>query len=227
MPQLVWVAQPDGRHIYFNRRCYEEAGVDEHAPLAERWSELLHPEDRERRLAHWRHCLETGEPYQIEYRFRGADGEYRWFIARAVPLRHKDGSIARWIGTCTDIEDSKRAEARLRQTQKLESIGLLAGGIAHDFNNLLVGVIGNASLATDMLPPGHAVAEILQRVVRSGEHAAHLTRQLLAYAGKGRSVVQPVNLSTLVIEISRSHREFGLEENRFSLGSRAGNSRRR
>jgi PAS domain S-box-containing protein len=200
MPQLVWITEPDGRHIYFNRRWYEQIGVDADASLGERWSELLHPEDRERCLAYWRQCLQSGEPYQIEYRFRVASGEYRWFLGRAVPVRDGHGRITRWFGTCTDIEDSKRAEAALRQAQKLESVGLLAGGIAHDFNNLLVGVIGNASLAATLLPPRHAAAGILQLVVESGEQAAHLTRQLLAYAGKGRFIVEPVDLSALVIE---------------------------
>ena len=87
----------------------------------------------------------------------------------------------------TDITERKRAEERLRQAQKLESLGLLAGGVAHDFNNLLVGVIGNASLAQEMLPPDHPAAELLDGVIKTGEQAAHLTRQMLAYSGKGSS----------------------------------------
>jgi CheY-like chemotaxis protein len=79
---------------------------------------------------------------------------------------------------------------------------LLAGGIAHDFNNLLVGVIGNASLAQKLLPAGHDVAEYLEEILKSGEKAAHLTRQMLAYAGKGRFEVQPLNLSAVVEEMS-------------------------
>ncbi len=200
MPQLVWITQPDGKHVYFNRRWYEQVGASPEESLGEGWAGLLHPEDRERCLSYWRRCLETGEPYQIEYRSRVAGGEYRWFLGRAVPARDDHGRITRWFGTCTDIEDGKRAEAALRQTQKLESVGLLAGGIAHDFNNLLVGVIGNASLAADILPPRHPAAGILERVVESGEQAAHLTRQLLAYAGKGSFVIEPVNLSSLVEE---------------------------
>ena len=101
----------------------------------------------------------------------------------------------------TDITERKKAEDRLWQAQKLESIGLLAGGVAHDFNNLLVGVIGNASLAREMLPPGEAV-ELLKRVVKSGEQLAHLTRQMLAYAGKGRFAVEQLRLSDLIPEIS-------------------------
>ncbi len=86
----------------------------------------------------------------------------------------------------TDITERKKAEERLWQAQKLESIGLLAGGVAHDFNNLLVGVIGNTSLAIETLPEGHESVELLQGVLKTGEQLAHLTRQMLAYSGKGR-----------------------------------------
>jgi two-component system, cell cycle sensor histidine kinase and response regulator CckA len=101
----------------------------------------------------------------------------------------------------TDITERKKAENRLWQAQKLESIGLLAGGVAHDFNNLLVGVIGNASLAQEMLPLGHEVAGLLQGVLSTGEKLAHLTRQMLAYSGKGRFVVEPLSLSDVIPEM--------------------------
>jgi PAS domain S-box-containing protein len=102
----------------------------------------------------------------------------------------------------TDISERKKAEKLLRESQKLESLGLLAGGVAHDFNNLLVGVIGNASLAQEMLPPGHPAAGLMAGVLRSGEQAAHLTRQMLAYSGKGRFLVEPLDLSALIPEMS-------------------------
>jgi PAS domain S-box-containing protein len=102
------------------------------------------------------------------------------------------------LALITDVTERKRAEERLRQTQKLESLGLLAGGVAHDFNNLLVGVIGNASLAQEMLPPDHPAADLLHAVLKTGEQAAHLTRQMLAYSGKGKFVVEPLNLSALI-----------------------------
>ena len=100
-----------------------------------------------------------------------------------------------------DIIERKRAEERLQHSQKLESIGLLAGGIAHDFNNLLVGVIGNASLARDMLPPDHPIVELLQTVLTSGEQAAYLTRQMLAYAGKGQFLMERLDLSDTISEL--------------------------
>jgi PAS domain S-box-containing protein len=93
-------------------------------------------------------------------------------------------------------------EARLQQSQKMESVAMLAGGIAHDFNNLLVGIIGNASLAEDLLPPGSPAAETIREVVKAGERAACLTREMLAYSGKGRFVVERVDLSKLVRDVT-------------------------
>ena len=94
-------------------------------------------------------------------------------------------------------------EEQLRQAQKLESLGLLAGGVAHDFNNLLTGILGNASLVLEMLSPPEPERSMLEDVVRASERAAELTRQLLAYAGKGKFIVQPVHLSEVVKEISQ------------------------
>jgi PAS domain S-box-containing protein len=93
-------------------------------------------------------------------------------------------------------------EARLQQSQKMESIAVLAGGIAHDFNNLLVGIVGNASLAEEILPPGSPAAETIREVVKAGERAACLTREMLAYSGKGRFVVERVDLSELVRDVT-------------------------
>jgi len=101
-----------------------------------------------------------------------------------------------------DLTESKKLQQRVLEAQKQESVGVLAGGIAHDFNNLLVGVIGHASLAQDLLPTDHPARDLLAHVVSNGEQAAHLTRQMLAYSGKGRFLLEPLNLSELFEEIS-------------------------
>jgi PAS domain S-box-containing protein len=101
-----------------------------------------------------------------------------------------------------DLTERKQLERRVLEAQKLESLGVLAGGVAHDFNNLLVGVMGNASLAKEMLEEPHPASELLESVLTASEHAALLTKQMLAYSGKGRFVLEPVVLSELVEEIT-------------------------
>ena len=132
--------------------------------------------------------------YETEYRGRTLWSQY-------VPLRDERGQVTAAMSLLLDITERRRIEDRLRQAQKMESVAVLAGGIAHDFNNLLVGIIGNASLAEDMLPPVHPALGVLREVVQAGERAAHLTREMLAYSGKGRFVIEPVMLSGLVREV--------------------------
>ena len=121
MPQLVWSTTPDGYHDYYNERWYAFTGMPrpgDPAASAEgwNWKNYLHPDDYERTLEAWGHSLRTGEPYEIEYRFKEhATGQYRWFIARAVPARDDAGRITRWFGTCTDIHDQKLSAARLAE----------------------------------------------------------------------------------------------------------------
>jgi C4-dicarboxylate-specific signal transduction histidine kinase len=100
------------------------------------------------------------------------------------------------------LEERARNEERLRQAQKLESIGILAGGIAHDFNNLLTGVLGNASLAVELLPDGSRIQPLLKDVMDATDRAVHLTKQLLAYAGKGKFTIEAIDLSQQTREIA-------------------------
>lgn len=101
MPQLVWSNRPDGTFDFYNDQCVEFAGT----PEENDWKELLHPEDYERTQAAWQHALKTGEPYQMEYRFRDKQGNYHWFLARALPVHNHEGKIERWFGSATDISE--------------------------------------------------------------------------------------------------------------------------
>jgi len=107
------------------------------------------------------------------------------------------------MASFTDLTEQKRAEAALRNAQKLESLGVLAGGIAHDFNNLLVGVLGNATLALKKLPEQNEARKFLEDIIMSAQAASKLTSQLLAYSGKGRFIVQPINISHQILKIER------------------------
>ena len=119
IPQLVWITDATGFHTYFNQRWIDYTGytlADSVGP--DMWNNLLHPDDQTRARAVWGHSLATGDDYEIEYRFKGRDGEYRWFLGQARPRRAADGSIVAWFGTCTDIEDQKRNEQMLREREQ-------------------------------------------------------------------------------------------------------------
>jgi PAS domain S-box-containing protein len=194
IPQLVWTADSNGCVHYANQRLLEFNGEANTKlwPL----ESLVHPDDRTGLRDKWNEAVRSGCPFESDLRLRRArDQNWRWHLMRAAPIRAADGGPVRWFGTFTDIEDQKRAEEALRQREKLDSIGLLAGGIAHDFNNLLAGIMGGASFARDSLEQGHSAYPMLEIVLRSSERAAHLTQQLLAYAGKVEVCLTPADIS--------------------------------
>jgi len=134
MPQMVWSTLPDGFHDYYNARWYEFTGVPEGSTDGEAWNGMFHPDDQDRAWAVWRHSLETGEPYEIEYRLRDAHGEYRWTLGRALPIRDNAGSITRWFGTCTDIHDQKmmlvqREVISQELSHRIKNIFSVVGGL--------------------------------------------------------------------------------------------------
>lgn len=163
---------------------------------------MLLPEDR---LAEENAILERirrGERVEhFETVRRHRDGHSIDVSVTISPIRDNDGAVRGASHVARDITDRKKLQEQLLQTQKLESLGVLAGGVAHDFNNILVGILANSSLLADSLPPENPYAEPVKEIVSAAERAAALTRQLLAYAGKGRFVTEDVNLSALIREI--------------------------
>jgi PAS domain S-box-containing protein len=117
MPQIVWSAQPDGFHDYFNQRWYDYTGATEGVAQDDAWAGLLHPDDVPLMQARWQHSLSTGEPYEMEFRLRHRSGEYRWALARALPVRNEHGEIVRWMGTSTDIHGNMEMRAALLDAQ--------------------------------------------------------------------------------------------------------------
>jgi PAS domain S-box-containing protein len=109
MPQMIWSTLPDGDHDYYNAQWYRFTGVPESSTDGEGWAGMFHPEDQPEAWKRWNRSLETGDPYEVEYRLRRHDGIYRWVLGRALPIRDSAGRIERWIGTCTDIQDAKES----------------------------------------------------------------------------------------------------------------------
>lgn len=122
-PQIVWVTLPDGNHIWFNHHWMAFTGLTLEESLGGGWVMPFHPEDRTRAADLWQRALDSGQPYEIEYRLRRHDGVYHWMLGRALPLRDADGSIVKWFGTCTDIDDLKRTVERLDEAQRIGRIG--------------------------------------------------------------------------------------------------------
>ena len=164
--------------------------------------EGVHPEDREHVLAAIQVALTHGEAYAVEYRSVGSDAAVRWFEGRGHVIPDDTGEPAWMSGICMDVTERHRFQDQLCQTQRLESLGLMAGGVAHDFNNLLLAIMGNASLAYDTLPPSAAAVPMLQNVLTACERAALLARRLLAYAGRDHGEATPTDLTTLVRELA-------------------------
>src|ERR1700675_853331 len=118
IPTLAWCALPDGTGIFWNRRWHEYTGLSLEVVRGWGWQDAIHPEDLKEITEKWLGFLATGQPGEVEGRLRRFDGVYRWFLFRAEPLRDESGNIVNWYGTDTDIDDLKRAEAKLRQDEE-------------------------------------------------------------------------------------------------------------
>jgi len=146
--------------------------------------------------------IRAGRVWKGEIRNKAKDGTFYWVDTTIVPYLDARGEPYQYVAIRADITQRKEGEEAIRQSQKLESLGVLAGGIAHDFNNLLTTILGNCSLAAMSVGEGSPASAYLEQIERASVRAADLTRQLLAYAGKGHVAVTRVNLNVLVREMT-------------------------
>ena len=117
IPAYVWSALPDGFVDFINRRWLEFSGFSLNQALGWGWADAVHPEDRAPLVEAWRAAIASGKPVEAEARMRSADGQYRWLLFRSVPQRDRSGKIVKWYGKSMDIDDRKRAEETLRETE--------------------------------------------------------------------------------------------------------------
>ncbi|HXS97576.1 MAG TPA: response regulator [Candidatus Limnocylindrales bacterium] len=197
----------DGRCSFVNRAAVEMLGYAREQMLGKRIHPLVHHSRPDGAAYPEGDCpilsvVRTGKPHRGagEVLFR-ADGSSFPVEFSSYPIL-RSGEVEGMVVTFADISERKRTEDHLLQSAKLESLGVLAGGLAHDFNNILTGILGNASLVLESIPRSDSNHELLQEVVNASERAADLTRQMLAFAGKGRFVIEPVDLSRAIEDIS-------------------------
>ncbi len=117
IPQIVWIADADGGLTDLNAQVSEYTGIGTENLTGWSWEKVIHPDDLKETVAVWNQCLSDGQPRDMAFRIRRADKTYRWHIARQVPVKDASGRISGWYGTCTDVEDLKRTEASLQESE--------------------------------------------------------------------------------------------------------------
>lgn len=205
IPGIIYLCRNDSRYsmMYLNDEVEYLTGFPKEDFLADRVSfvDLYHPEDAPTIRPQVDEALDKGLPFHLIYRLRHRSGEWRWVEEWGTTVYLNGPKWDFLEGFISDITDRRQAEEALRQAQKMESLGILAGGIAHDFNNLLVAMLGQTSLALSRLPANPTAArESVEKAVRAAERAADLTRQLLAYSGRGQFAIRALQLNDLIRE---------------------------
>ncbi|MFT3781855.1 MAG: PAS domain S-box protein [Nibricoccus sp.] len=208
-PAAVAMFDRNMRYLAASRQWYSDYHLAHRDIIGMTHYEVF-PEIPERWKEDHRNCL-AGAVIRAEADlFIRADGSRQWLSYEVRPWHHMDGSVGGIVMFTRDItqlklaqEEREKFEQKLKETQKLESLGVLAGGIAHDFNNILTGIVGNNSLAEALLPADSPVHEQLRGIAEASQRAADLIRQMLAYSGRGRFVIQKLDMSRIVEETTQ------------------------
>ncbi|MES2756985.1 MAG: response regulator [Pseudomonadota bacterium] len=228
MPDQMWTATADGKLNWFNDRVFEYSGHGFDSLVGDGWGSIVHPDDLSAALLDWSAALASGDPYESNFRLRRADGAYRWFRARGLPVPDDSGDANGnlWVGINTDVQDQydanealqrmndtlelrvaargaelETAHSALRQSQKLEAVGKLTGGVAHDFNNVLQVIGGNLQLLQGLVGADPAARARLSGAMAGVERGAKLSSQLLAFARKQPLEPVVINPGALIREL--------------------------
>ncbi|MGB9108848.1 MAG: ATP-binding protein [Telluria sp.] len=188
MPQMVWSTLPDGFHDYYNEQWYRYTGMPLHSTDGDGWNGIFHPDDQERAWKTWRTSLETGKPYEIQYRLRHHSGVYRWVLGRALPIRGDEGQIIRWMGTCTDIDSQKHAEDELRNASRSKDEFLAM--LAHELRNPLAPINNAAQLLVVRHEDNERVRKTGEIILRQVRHLTNLVDDLLDVSRVTRGLVE-------------------------------------
>ncbi len=229
MPTFAWTALPDGSLDFVNRHWQEYTGLSRERTAGSGWQEAAHPEDLKRNVEKWRAALATGEPFEDELRYRRAeDGQYRWFLSRAVPLRDARGKILKWYGTSADIEDRKRAEeereklrADLAQVNRVSILGELAASVSHELKQPIAAAMTNANTCIRWLkrdqPDVDQALQATSRIIKDGSRATEIIDRLRSLYKKSPPQRELVDVDEIVCEMLVLLRG---EANRYSISMR-------
>jgi PAS domain S-box-containing protein len=204
IPQLAWMANPDGCIFWFNRRWYEYTGTTPEQMTGWGWQSVHDPKLLPEVLVGYRRSIQTGEPFDLVFPLRGGDGSFRSFLSRAVPVRDGVGNIVRWFGTNTDVEAQRKAEIALLQSEKLAAVGRLASSISHEINNPLAAMMNLIFLARST-----ASNEETRRYLKDAEEqlarVAQITTQTLRFYKQQSDAVStdPAELLDSVLKLCR------------------------
>jgi len=216
IPTFAWTTLPDGSVDFVNHHWKEFTGLSTARTVGSGWQEVVHPEDLNRHGEKWRDSITTGEPFESEVRYlRAEDGQYRWFLARAVPLRDTRGKIMKWYGTSTDIEDRKRSEQereRLRQLEadlarlnRVSMMGELAASLAHEIKQPIAATATNAKTGLRWLqrepPDTDEAREALSRILNDARRAADIIERNRSLYRGDTPKRETVNLNEVVREM--------------------------
>jgi PAS domain S-box-containing protein len=215
IPTITWSVLPNGLNDFTSRYWLEYTGVSTDDSLGDGWKTAFHPADIAEHVDKWAASLATGKPFENEARVQRADGEYRWFLHRAVPLRDGHGTIVKWYGTAIDIEDRKRAEEerlRLRQLEgdlahinRVSMMGELAASLAHDIKQPLTGAVMSADACVRWLrrdPPDMTEAyEAASRIVSNVTRAAEIIDRVQALFKRGAPERELVDVNDIAREM--------------------------
>ncbi len=215
IPAHVWSTRADGSVDFVNRRWLDTTGLTMEHALGSDWASVVHPDDLARYADKWRSALAAGEPTESEVRLRRPDGNYRWWLTRAVPLRDELGNIVKWYGTAIDIEDRKRADEereRLRQVQadlahlsRVTTMGELTASLAHEIRQPISAAVTNAKTCLRWLgrdaPDVPEACEAASRIVKDVTRAADIIGSISLLFKKGALQRELVDVNDLIREM--------------------------
>jgi PAS domain S-box-containing protein len=216
MPTFAWTALPDGSVDFVNHHWQEYTGLSAERTVGSGWQTAVHPADLKLHLEKWRAPLASGEPFENEVRYRrAADGQYRWFLARAVPLRDQRGKILKWYGISTDIEDRKRAEEEREKLRQLEDhlahinrvsmLGEMAASLAHEIKQPIAAAMTSANSCIEWLahePPNLDRARAAAaKIDKYGNRAAEIISHIRSLYRKSPPQSELIDVNEIVNQI--------------------------